>query len=270
MRRPTSRVGRWSRAFTLAEILVAASVGLILIVITTQMLTSVAKWYASSQAKVDYATQIKLIDQRIRPDCSGVGYFEVFDDYPSASGAGGAKVHKDRERGGNLIIFVVVDPSDPLTTTPAITRVYGYYADVTASDISSKLLPEQPTVRLRRFDSANSAANSDAVRAWRARFPVTLNYAEANSSIASLLPPAAAKSLWPEIAKLDYGAIRLSQQVRAAYALNYAGASDSNTGLIAQLFYGRPGAVMMNLPIRYGTARDSYLVPLTLSFATHQ
>ena len=268
----TDRSRRVRRAFTLAELMVASSVGLLAMAMGAVALTGVAKWYAASQAKIDFATQIKLIDQRIRPDCAGVGHFEIYNDYPTADGLGGKKINKDLERGGNLVVFAVVDTSDPLDPNPGITRIYGYYADVTASEsVAPGAEAGTPAARLRRFDSASPTGAGD-IRAWQARFrtPVRLTYAAANSSLKDLLPRASAKSSWPEIARLDYGAIRLAAQVRKADAGGYSAAKDPNTGLLAQIFYGRPGALMMNLPIRYGTARESYLVPLTLSFATHQ
>ena len=255
------------RAFTLTEVMISASIGVVFIAMFLAIIASVSKWYRSSAAKADYAEQIKLLDMRVRPDCAGVGYFEIFDDYPTRAGNGGKKANPNIERGGNMVVLAQVNYATPLSTNPTITRLIGYYADLSTEE-ATPATPASTRVNLRRFDSgdlATRAASADAeLNAWRTLFPATLNFADPTTNLASLLPPASRREAWPVIAKLDVGAIKLARDSRQN------GTKDDFTGLTNQIFYPRPGILMMNAPLRYGSGDEAYIAPLTLSFNVHQ
>ncbi len=253
--------------YTLVEVMITASLAVIVSTIFMGLTISVAKWYQSAEAKTDFAAQISLLDMRIRPDCTGTAFYEVYDDYPTADGAGGVKLSPNTTRGGNLVVLAQVSYDQPLSTNPTVHRIVGYYADTTVSEINAGAKPA--AVHLRRFDSGDPDARgkltgkTDLVT-WLNKFPATVNFANPNTTLGELLPPASQKNAWPIIAKLDIGGIRLAAKSRTD------GTIDPVTGLPNQIFYPRDGILLMNLPIRYGTKAEAYIVPLTLSFHVHQ
>lgn len=258
-------------AFTLAEVLVAATIGTIFLATAASLMVTVSQWYPNVEAKTQLNDQARLLDSKIRTSFLGASFYEIYDWFPQSTPDNSHKVDtatrsKGTNHSGNMIVMAYSDAdqsksSNALSrlngvTQPNINRIAGFFIDATD--------PNNPV--LRSFDSVKpdpllaGIPFPNPLTNWRKQFPITLPINKP-ATLTDYLPPKSMRTFCPVICRIDPEFIKNSI---GAFKNN---SRDTNGMLQYQTFYPITNQVIVNFSLRYGTNASAFVQPLTISVA---
>lgn len=226
MRRP--------KAFTLVEVMMAAAIFAITLVVILSLTKVSAESFRSGLLRSDFADQARRLNLAFARDCTGPTFWQILDNYadrrPGVASSGTCLVLAYTN---NLDKVVPENLQNGDTPSPVrITRVVCYYLDTEGRG------PDDHRA-LRRIDSAEPRAG--------VRWPSTFEL-DASRNLRVLLPVFSGEAMraGTEIAKVHVA------QPKLASAANY------------QLFYARAGGagVTLNALLRYGSDFESLIAPV--------